>query len=266
MDDRRAEDSNPLDRLSPAEREVLLMLAEGHTAKTIAAGLGVSVAAVNERLRAARRRTGAGSSRELARLLAQQNRDDFSGVAAAGGPPSRPGDQAPKGRRNTRRTVMLTGAALAAVLAISLPQLADQAQQAAPDPTGPDAEIVARLSSNPNPQQLRDQLRAERRDDPWATRIEAGIRERYGRTPVAARSLAGLSVSCAATLCEVIGRTRSGASSDDVAALLGEVQSGELNASIEQLGLKIRSSAFTADPNNPDGMAFVAHLERSGGG
>jgi hypothetical protein len=123
---------------------------------------------------------------------------------------------------------------------------------------------VARLSSNPNPQQLRDQLAAERRDDPWATRIEAGIRERYGRTPVAARSVDTLSVACAATLCEVIGRTRSGASSDDVAALLGEVQSGELNASIEQLGLEIRSSAFTADPSSPDRMAFVAHLERSG--
>lgn len=241
------------------------MLARGHTAKTIAAALGVSVAAVNERLRAARRRTGAGSSRELARLLAQQNRDDFSEVADGGRPPFRPVQPAPQGRWSIRRNVMITAAALAAVLAVSIPQLIGQPQEAAPSMTGPEADIVARLSSNPNPQQLRDRLGAETRDDAWAVRTESGIRERYSRMPVAARSLDTLSVTCAATLCEVIGRTRSGAKSDDVASLLGEVQSGELNASIEQLGLNIRSSAFTADPNNPGGMAFVAYLERSGG-
>ena len=58
-----------LARLSPAERTVLRLLAQGHTAKSIAAELGISVNAVNERLRVARRKTGLGSSRELARLV-----------------------------------------------------------------------------------------------------------------------------------------------------------------------------------------------------
>ena len=70
-----------LSRLNESERRVLRMLAEGHTAKTIATALDSSPAAVNERLREARRKTGVGSSRELARLLkAQENRDEIIGM------------------------------------------------------------------------------------------------------------------------------------------------------------------------------------------
>jgi DNA-binding CsgD family transcriptional regulator len=61
-----------LSRLNDAERRVLRLLAEGHTAKSVATELGTTLAAVNERLREARRKTGVGSSRELARLLKAQ--------------------------------------------------------------------------------------------------------------------------------------------------------------------------------------------------
>lgn len=266
MNDRSAEDRQSLDRLTPGEREVLILLARGHTAKTIATSLGLSVAAVNERLRGARRRTGAGSSRELARRLAQQNRDEFSGLAATEGPAFRSGEPAPKGRWTSRRNVMITGAALAAALALALgPQLAGQAQQPAPDGAGPDAAVLARLSSSPSPLQLRERLRAEPRDEPWASRTEAGIRERYARLPVAARSLDGLSVTCGASLCEVFGRTRASATSDEVTAVLMAIQSGDLSVAIEQLGLRTGSSSFTANPGSPDGIAFLAYLERTTG-
>lgn len=58
-----------LSTLSGAEHEVLLLLANGHTAKSAAARLDVSVNVINERLRSARSKTGVGSSRELARLV-----------------------------------------------------------------------------------------------------------------------------------------------------------------------------------------------------
>ena len=58
--------------LNDKELEVLRLLAAGHTVKSIAAGLDRSEASINERLREARRKTGVGSSRELARLLAEQ--------------------------------------------------------------------------------------------------------------------------------------------------------------------------------------------------
>lgn len=62
--------------LNDKEREVLHLLAAGHTVKSIAVSLDRSEASINERLRDARRKTGVGSSRELARLIgAQKNWD-----------------------------------------------------------------------------------------------------------------------------------------------------------------------------------------------
>jgi len=60
------------DALNARELEVLRLLAEGHTIKSIAAQLGRTEASINERLRDARRKTGVGSSRELARQLGAQ--------------------------------------------------------------------------------------------------------------------------------------------------------------------------------------------------
>lgn len=62
--------------LNDRELEVLRLLAAGHTAKTIAVRLGRSETSINERLRTARRKTGIGSSRELARLLDTQKNGD----------------------------------------------------------------------------------------------------------------------------------------------------------------------------------------------
>ncbi len=74
-----------LSRLSDAERRALLLLACGHTAKSAAAELGVSEGAVNERLREARRKTGVGSSRQLARLVADDGTGSGPGDAAGDG-------------------------------------------------------------------------------------------------------------------------------------------------------------------------------------
>src|SRR3546814_18327195 len=56
--------------------EILRLWVAGHTVKTIAARLGRSETSINERLRSARRKTGVGSSRELARLLDRQKTCD----------------------------------------------------------------------------------------------------------------------------------------------------------------------------------------------
>jgi DNA-binding CsgD family transcriptional regulator len=60
------------DKLTGKEIEILRLLAAGHTVKSIAVLLERSEASINERLRDARRKTGVGSSRELARLLDEQ--------------------------------------------------------------------------------------------------------------------------------------------------------------------------------------------------
>ncbi|MBS0255851.1 MAG: helix-turn-helix transcriptional regulator [Proteobacteria bacterium] len=95
-----------LARLTDKELEILRLLTAGHTAKSIAARLGRSETSINERLREARRKTGIGSSRELARILdAQENRDkkiDLPPLAATPQADPRPesiGRQWSKGRR-----------------------------------------------------------------------------------------------------------------------------------------------------------------------
>ena len=98
--------SSPLaDKLSVRELEVLRLLAEGHTIKSIAAQLGRTEASINERLRDARRKTGVGSSRELARQLGAQkiwdrNPDLATPSAAAEGSvqPASRGLSGPKGK------------------------------------------------------------------------------------------------------------------------------------------------------------------------
>jgi len=63
--------SDGLQALSEREKETLRLLLGGHDIKSIAAGLGLSVHTVNERLREARRKLGASSSRQAARILAE---------------------------------------------------------------------------------------------------------------------------------------------------------------------------------------------------
>ncbi len=62
------------DKLNARELEILRLLAAGHTVKSIAVRLARSEASINERLRDARRKASVGSSRELARLLDEEQK------------------------------------------------------------------------------------------------------------------------------------------------------------------------------------------------
>src|SRR3954462_10968077 len=55
--------------LTEKEKETLRLLLAGHDAKSLARHFGLSVHTINERLRDARRKLSASSSREAARLL-----------------------------------------------------------------------------------------------------------------------------------------------------------------------------------------------------
>src|SRR3569623_548215 len=80
--------SDGFQALSEREKEPLRLLLSGHDAKSIAAALGLSVHTVNERLREARRKLGASSSRQAARILAEaeQAGPNFSGHHFPGAP------------------------------------------------------------------------------------------------------------------------------------------------------------------------------------
>jgi DNA-binding CsgD family transcriptional regulator len=103
--------------LTEKELEILRLLAGGHTVKSIATQLDRSEASINERLREARRKTGVGSSRELARQLDEQKiwdkKIDLSAAASpantdVGPPPER-------GRWSKGQIMMLIAIPFAAV-------------------------------------------------------------------------------------------------------------------------------------------------------
>ncbi|WP_082745676.1 helix-turn-helix transcriptional regulator [Erythrobacter sp. CCH5-A1] len=147
--------------LSEKELEILRLLAGGHTVKSIAAQLGRSEAAINERLREARRKTGVGSSRELARMLAEQKvwdrKIDLSPPADPAEAPSVPrkrGFEWTKGR--LAMAFLLPAAALGLALAAgtaTLPEAAETAEAAAAAAplAGKWSLDVARLPENERP-------------------------------------------------------------------------------------------------------------------
>lgn len=109
--------------LSPREIEVLALLAQGHTVKSIATLLGLTPGSINERLRDARRKTGASSSRELARLLRDKKFVPREiGVAPAGKPAPFPSPQSFWRRHGALvGGVMMIGIAMLALAVASPP-------------------------------------------------------------------------------------------------------------------------------------------------
>ncbi|GAA0758835.1 DNA-binding CsgD family transcriptional regulator [Erythromicrobium ramosum] len=145
--------------LSDKELEVLRLLAAGHTVKSIAARLDRSEASINERLREARRKTGVGSSRELARRLAAQKIWDRKSDLSPGAPlaehplvPRSKGFEWTKGK--IAMAFMLPAAALGLALVagtITMPEAAETAQAAATPLAGRWSLDVARLPENERP-------------------------------------------------------------------------------------------------------------------
>lgn len=156
--------------LSAKELEILHLLAMGHTAKSIAARLGRSEASINERLRDARRKTGIGSSRELARLVAaRKNWDRNTGLSMPSSPadgdvpPAKPGRPTLKGA-----AIMFTAmAAAAAAIAIATAGFSDRdigsptVQAAAPQPplVGDWSLDVTRIPAAERPRSVTMQFR-----------------------------------------------------------------------------------------------------------
>ena len=193
-----------LSRLNEAERRVLRLLAEGHTAKSIANTIGSTPAAVNERLREARRKTGVGSSRELARLLkAQENCDEQIEVGNRRHIAADifPGAAEPW-RRKTGVYAMI--GLLFLVAAAGAAALMSQ-QPAAEIPADP---LIGALlqpgSKDVHAADLYAQVRSEQRG-PWADRMEQQIKARLMALPMVGKDGNVLRVTCGSTICEIAG-------------------------------------------------------------
>ena len=255
-----------LSRLNDAERRVLRLLAEGHTAKSIANAIGTTPAAVNERLREARRKTGVGSSRELARVLkAQENRHQQMGVGSRGAsvPLLSPSDAEPW-RPHVGVFAMIALCLLAAAGAAAL-MLQAPATESKVDPL-----IGEPLPQGPAPADLHAKVRAEPRDSEWAPRIESAVRARLLQIPLIGKDGNALRVICAKDLCEMAGTIIwSGPPPKDYDPKLPQsraeraLQDKPLFDDLAKLGLKSESALFTGGKGKPDRIVYLLYYSRA---
>jgi DNA-binding CsgD family transcriptional regulator len=142
-----------LQALTEKEKETLRLLVDGHDAKSMARHLGLSVHTINERLRDARRKMSASSSREAARQLREIERQDpqfladrvLGDEAAAAdmeGPPTPVGT-----RRMLRRFGWIAGGIFMSI-SLALFALASSSGTA-PTPASPPATLPTATLSAP---------------------------------------------------------------------------------------------------------------------
>lgn len=173
--------SGALGALSEKELEVLQLLTAGHTVKSIAVRLNRSEASINERLRDARRKTGVGSSRELARLLNSQEiwdkkidlaMQDFAGERLER--PANSGHPKPKGTLVMFFALPIAAAGLiVAANSIQKPAVAPIAPAviATQSPlAGKWALDAERIPADERPQRVTIDFRMDR--DKWTTQVE----------------------------------------------------------------------------------------------
>lgn len=120
-----------VEALTDKELEILRLLTVGHTVKSIAVRLGRSETSINERLRDARRKTGIGSSRELARHLDAQKIWDKNIDLSTQGSTIDEGAQSPIPRRLTSKGTIFMLIAMAVAAAGILFTAAESTHQAA---------------------------------------------------------------------------------------------------------------------------------------
>ena len=191
-----------LSRLNDAERRVLLLLAEGHTAKSIANTTGSSTASVNERLREARRKTGVSSSRELARQLkAQENRDEQIGVSNASSPSASQPRLEALTRRRRKGLLAMTGILTVAAIAATT-MVTQQADAPAATPRWITDRDIGTFTVE-GPAWLYERIRIEPRDPAWAPGAERALRERYASVRFFDAKPRILRITCREQTCEV---------------------------------------------------------------
>jgi DNA-binding CsgD family transcriptional regulator len=253
-----------LSRLNEPEQRVLRLLAEGHTAKSIATELGMTPAAVNERLREARRKTGVGSSRELARVLkAQENRHEQIEVGSRRPIPAEMSLGVADLRRSQTGVYAMVGlfvvaAAGAAALMIQQPEA-----ESAIDPL-----IGAPLQRGPEPAELHAKVRAERRDS-WAVRTEQQIEARLMSLPLVGKDSNVLRITCGSTICEIAGtliappKAEQQDPKSQFSRTVNDLQVPPLTDDLEKLGMKNESGSFIRGQGKPERLVFLLYYSRA---
>ena len=247
--------SSGMSRLNDSERAVLRLLAEGHTAKSIATTIGSTTAAVNERLREARRKTGVGSSRELARLLKAQEICDeqievFLPPAAAASSPQPTWATVFK-RKGAIAVTIIAGLAAMAALLVAQPDTTEPATQTVTDPDLGTFTLAG-------PSWLYKALRQEPRDEAWAPTAEKVLRSRYEDVRFFGEKPRILRITCRAMTCEVAASFPPALNGPSY----GE-EEATIRSDMRKQGLVQNGASITGDQHSDRGI-YIAYFVRQG--
>lgn len=252
---------NALANLTPSEREFLLLLGRGHTAKSIGTLKGLSEFAINERFRSARRKTGLGSSREIARLLiAQETRDNIIGLGTPIGPAatnSRP--DTPIRASSLRWRIPMSAAVLFAAAIL--------AQQTATPPAPPSRPVhpaVASMFENRPPEPdfgvLHAEVGASQPDPAWSPRTEETLVQTFHALPGFSNAMENLTVTCSASLCEALGVMRAGLTTEETNEVMSGIQGSSLHETAKAVGLNSLGVSFSSTRNGSIGDTSTAPI------
>jgi len=277
-----------LSRLNDAELRVLRLLGEGHTVKSIASLIGFTPAAVNERLREARRKTGLGSSREVARALKahenchKQIRVGESHLAVL--PVAKPDANVwPLQMGATAMIVLLLAIAAGAAAFISQPPTSSV-------PTDPvygtilseedPIKLFSEMKAQGSDQQMAGEgsrsmmrglyakVRSEPRDTTWASETERALKAAFTRIPNVGMPGTTLSVTCARTLCEVGGTVDVSIASTEAGrrrfndATMSKLNPKALSGQTDRLNLESVVASIAQTPDRASRMAFLFYYVR----
>lgn len=252
--------TDALGHLNETERAFLRLLGRGHTAKSIAAAKDVTVAAVNERFRSARRKTGLASSREIARLiLAQENRDDFIDLAEAPAPVS----DLPRPDARRRAPMQRWRLPMAAAVLLAAALLAQQTAE--PPSSGRPSEplLEAFLSEQEARRSLADlhALANSGRDPDWSPAAEGRISAAYDASFGSVGLIESFVVTCGSTVCEAVGLSAPDLPTEEVDDLLERLQS--IGPASQIAGLEIETFSVGPSRDRPGRFVFVSYWRRA---
>lgn len=277
-----------LSRLNEAELRVLRLLGEGHTVKSIANLIGFTPVAVNERLREARRKTGVGSSRELARVLkAHENCHKQFGVGETdhSALPVIESD-ANVWRPQTGVIVMIALFLVVTAGAAALMSQAPTSSQATDPVYGvilgeqDPIKLFSDMKAQGTEQQMTGEgsrsmmrglyakVRAERRDVGWASETEQGLRAAFTRIPKVGARGSRLSVTCAASLCEVGGTVDTTLANSDAGrrefneTTMSKLNPKALSEQTDRLNLESVMASIAQTPDKSPRLAFLFYYVR----
>jgi DNA-binding CsgD family transcriptional regulator len=291
----RADHEVDLSRLNQTERCVLRLLGEGHTAKSVAIELDVTAVAVNERLREARRKTGVGSSRELARLLkAQENRAKQLGLGRDGRARVQFGSTSGAlfhfdWKGPIAMTLALFTVLTAAAVVVQQPE--PRTKTPNPDPiignmlafedptkdlaTAPksqkDAErVLMGAGTHAMLRAFYGKVRSEARDPSWASPTERSLQTIFSAIPHVGADGNYLRVICASTVCEVAGTldpsfaaTESAGWAELNRATMTELNPHALEPETKRLRLVSPFAIEGTTPEEPARWRFLFYFTRS---